>query len=266
MANSWSRQITVWVVMVAFCTQFMAGCANKIVEMAHEPQEPLEGQPVVEFTDFMLGPGDEVEVEVYRHEDLTRKIKVPGSGIIFYPLVGEIDVKTTGATELRRKIQGSLKERIVDPQVSLSVRTVKSQKVYVLGEVKAPAVFTLDTPTRAAEMISKAGGFTGDADSSSVILIRNKAGKPDLTRLNLEDFFEGNRLTPNVQLQPGDVLFVPRTFVADMDRFFTHALKVLFPILLLEQAIVLGPGVRDAVTGSSAGRTQTIIISPVVSP
>ncbi len=264
MRNTWRMRAAVWVVTAVFCAQFGVGCASKVVEMAHEPEEPPGGQPAFEFSEFSLGPGDEVEVEVYQYDDLTRKITVPGSGIIFFPLVGEIDVKTLGVTELRRVIQDRLKDRIVDPQVSLSVRSIKSHKVYVLGEVRAPSVFTLESSMRAAEVISKAGGFTDGADRTSVVLVRNKAGKPDLQRLNMDEFFEGNKLTPNVQLQPGDVIFVPRSFVADMDKFFGHVLQALFPLVFFEQAIVLGPQVRDALTGANGKTTQTVIITPAV--
>lgn len=232
--------------------------------MAHEPEDEGLTQPALEFTEYSLGPGDEIEVEVYQYDDLTRKITVPGSGIIFFPLVGEIDVKALGVTELRRVVQDRLKDRIVDPQVSLSVKSIKSQKIYVLGEVKAPSVFTMDSHMRAAEAVSRAGGFTDGADRTSVLLVRNKQGKADLQKLNLDEFFEGTKLNHNVLLQPGDVLYIPRTFVADMDKFFAHVLQGLFPLVFLEQAIVLGPAVRDAVTGNAGKSTQTIIITPAV--
>lgn len=265
MMNTWWVRTTSWVVIIVFFGQFSVGCAtNKLVDLAQEPPEPVGDQPLVQFTEFSLGPGDEVEVEVYQYDELTRKITVPGSGIIFFPLVGEIDARSLGVTELRRTIQDRLKDRIVDPQVSVSVRTVKSHKVYVLGEVQAPSVFTMEGHMRAAEVISKAGGFTPGADRSSVVLVRNKGGKADLQRLNLEEFFEGAKLGPNAVLQPGDVLYVPRSFVADLDAFFGHVLKAMFPLVLFEQAFVLGPQVRDAVTGQSGKTTQTVIITPAI--
>jgi polysaccharide biosynthesis/export protein len=261
--NTWWVRTTSWAVTVVFCAQFGVGCANK---MAKEPSEPGLDQSSIQFTEYTLGAGDVVEVEVYRNDELKRTIVVPGSGIIFYPLVGEIDLRSLGVTELRRIIQDKLKNRIADPQVSLSVKTVRSHKVYVLGEVKAPSVFTMEGQMRASEVISKAGGFTDNANSSSVILVRNKNGKADLHRLNLDEFFEGIKLGANALLQPGDVLYVPRTFVADMDAFFAHVFKALIPVLFLEQAITLGPLVRDAITGVSGKSTQTIIIAPAVQP
>ena len=265
MKTLWHRS-TAWVVLAVFCVQFSVGCASLWRKNAQEPPEPNADLGALQFTEFALGPGDQVEVEVYQYDELKRKISVPGSGVIFFPLVGEIDVKGLGVTELRRTIQDRLKDRIVDPQVSLSVTMNKSQKVYVLGQVKSPSVLTLDAHMRAAEAVSKSGGFTDAADHTSVVLVRNKQGNPDLYRLNLDEFFEGAKLGPNMSLQPGDVLYVPRTFVADMDAFFGHVLKALFPLVMLEQAIVLGPSVRDAVTGVSNRTQQTIIITPAVSP
>ncbi|MFO0768786.1 MAG: hypothetical protein U0231_18855 [Nitrospiraceae bacterium] len=78
----------------------------------------------------------------------------------------------------------------------------------------------------------------------------------------MDEVFRGNKLTPNVQLQPGDVIFVPRSFVADMDKFFGHVLQALFPLVFFEQAIVLGH-VADA-RPAQAKTTQTVIITPAV--
>ena len=259
MPSMWWMQTTSWAMVIVICLQFVGCTTTKLVDSAQEPPELEEDQAAIQFTEFSLGPGDELEVEVYRYDELKRAITVPGSGIIFYPLVGEIDVKSMGVTELRRTIQERLKERIIDPQVSVSIKKVKSQKVYVLGEVLAPSVFTLDSPMRAAEIISKAGGFTSGADRSSVVLVRNNNGKPDLQRLNIDEFFEGAKWKLNAALQPGDVIYVPRSFVADLDKFFDHVLRGVFAAVLIEQGFFLAPKVFETVTGKAFRSTNSSV-------
>lgn len=240
--------LVMWVATIA--------CSHRVPAVPDETPPPK-----LVLSEFGLGAGDEIEVTVYLHDDLTRKIRVPGSGVIFFPLVGELNVTGMGVTELRRLLSEKLTQFVVDPQVNVEVTTLRSQKVYVLGEVNAPAVFALDSPIQALEAVSKAGGFTGQASQNSVMLIRGSAAKPELKRLDLKNFLhEGTGA--NALLQPGDILYVPRTFVANVDRFLGHVMTALFPILVLEQGIALYPQVQDAVTGKAGrGSTANVIIT-----
>ncbi len=245
-----------WIVLVGVIG--LAGACAASPDPAPDDAE----QPKVTVSEFGLGPGDEIEVVVYLHDDLTRKIRVPGSGIIFFPLVGEINVHGMGVTELRRLLTERLGQFVVDPQVNVEVAALRSQKVYVLGEVNAPTVFPVDTPIEAVEAISKAGGFTPQASQSSVMLIRGRAEKPEIKRLDLKGFLTGDQ-TGSLLLQPGDIVYVPRTFVANVDRFFSHALTALLPIMVLEQGIALYPQVQDTLTGKTdRSRTTNIVVTP----
>lgn len=239
---------------------FAAGCAHRISKT--KEAEPAAEPVKVEMTDFGLGVGDEIEVIVYQHPDLTRRIRVPSTGVVFFPLVGEVDAKGIGITEFRRRLTERLKDQIVNPQVSVEVTALRSQKVYVLGEVNAPAAFSLEAPIQALEAVSRAGGFTPGASQDSVILIRGGSENPKLKQLDLQAFLKKGALGENVSLQPGDILYVPRTFVADMDRFFSHITTALYPFLLLEQGIALYPTVQDTLTGKTErSRTTNIIVN-----
>ncbi len=240
------------------------GCASRpeVHEASEQalPELPISSQ--IEVREFGLGAGDELEITVYQHPDLTRKIRIPGSGIIFFPLVGEIKVGGVSVTELRRTLTDQLKRYVVDPQVNVEVTTLRSQKVYVLGEVNAPSVFTLESPIRATEAVSKAGGFTINARQTSVLLIRGEMLKPEIRRLDLKNFLKKGEGSENTLLQPGDIIYVPRTFVANVDRFFNHILTALLPVLVLEQGIALYPQVQDTLTGKAdRARTTNIVIT-----
>lgn len=242
------------------------GCAHREVKQQSQVEPPSEPAKV-EMTEFGLGIGDEVEVTVYQHPDLSRKIRIPASGIIFFPLVGEVNARGMGITELRRQLTAGLKDAIVSPQVSVEVTTLRSQKVYVLGEVNAPAAFSLESPILAMEAVSRAGGFTQNASQASVMLIRGGGENPKLKQLDLEAFLKKGIGSENMSLQPGDILYVPKTFVADMDRFFQHVLTALYPVLVLEQGIALYPSVQDTLTGKvERSRTTNVIVTVPPAP
>src|SRR5262245_44021059 len=138
------------------------------------------------ISDLVLGPGDVMEITVYRQDDLTKKIQIPPDGRIFYPFVGEVQAAGLSAVRLREKLTEGLAPYFVDPQVSIAVTTLKSEKVYILGEVERPGIFALESGMSTLEAISGAGGFTQDAKWSNVLLIRNGLETPQVASLDLK--------------------------------------------------------------------------------
>jgi len=234
------------------------GTTSKADEVSPSSDEVKE----VKITEFVLGPGDRVEIMVYRHDNLKRTVLIDASGKINYPLVGDIQANGLSIFQLRDRIRDGLAEYIVDPQVSVGVTAVQSQKVYVIGEVARPGVFSLDKPLSAIEAISSAGGFTLDANDESVMVIRGNRDKPQLIKLDLESAFKKGNITQNIQLRSGDIVYVPSTFIADVSRFSVYLRNILYPILMIEQGIILSPSVVDVFEGQGGKHSggATIII------
>lgn len=219
----------------------------------------------VVISGFILGIGDEIEIKVYRHDDLNRRIRVPPEGKNTLPLIGEIQTKGVSVYQINEKIKEALSNYLVNPEVSVEVMAFKGQKIFVLGEVHRPGVYQIDPPTTVLEAISNAGGFTLDGKDNSVVLIRGGASNPEIKKLDLESALDKGEVSQNICLQTGDVVFVPRTFIANVDRFFSHFEKIIRPILLMEQAIILAPRVEDVFQGESAGASKSevqIVITP----
>lgn len=214
-------------------------------------------------SEFILGAGDELEIDVYRHADLKKKVRISPDGMIFFPLIGEVKANGLSLRQFRDRIKEGLANYIVDAQISIEITAFKGQKIFVLGEVKNPGVYQLDPPITALEAISRAGGFTLDGTDDSVMLVRGGLEKPELRTLDLEKTLKEGDLTQNVALQRGDIVYVPRTFISNVDRFFQHMENILRPIVLLEQGIALYPKVEDVLTGKGGGdQSTTIIIAP----
>lgn len=161
---------------------------------------------------FILGPGDKIEITVYRHDELSKTLWIGPSGKIIYPLIGDIQASGLSIFELREKIRDGLSKYIIDPKVGINIITVQSQSVAVLGEVKKPGSFFLDHPLTVLEAISLAGGFTIKAKQGSVFLIRKGLEKQTVKVLNLKKAIKKGDLTYNVVLQRGDIIYVPEKF------------------------------------------------------
>ena len=205
-----------------------------------------------------LLPGDEINITVYRNDELNRKLIIPPDEFIFFPIVGEINTKGKSLRDLREIITKGLvsqirspqvsvditklesQKRIPDPQVSVSVVSYSGQKVFVLGEVKNPGVFLTDGQVRIIDVISQAGGVTLDGRSENVLLIRGGLNSPELITVDLKKIFKEGDIAQNVRLQRGDIIYVPRTTISNVDRFFTHLSTIISPLLNLESGYFIG--------------------------
>jgi len=121
-------------------------------------------------------------------------------------------------------------------------------------------MFQINGPLDAVEAISMAGGLTLDANGKSVLLIRGDMSKPEIKTLNIADFFKKGEFSENASLQKGDIIYVPSSYIASVDRFFKHLQNIISPIVLMETGIVLEPLVEDVFSGEKP--TSTLIIQP----
>lgn len=169
-------------------------------------QELLEN---INLNDFVLGPGDKVDIKVYRNDDLSYSIQVDPSGKISYPLLG--DVRAAGLTvfQLRDTMAKGLAKFIQDPQVTVNVSSYVSHNITVLGEVTTPGFISISSQQTILEVISRAGGFGANADKNNVVVIRKQPPDAGIMTVNLKKALEGDK-TQNILLKKDDVVYVPK--------------------------------------------------------
>lgn len=242
---------------VFICLILLTGCAaTKASSTTAQdvPQAPEETPKEIKVTEFILGAGDTIEISVYRNDELKKTIKIDVSGIISYPLVGDIKAAGLGILQFRDKIRDGLSKYIVNPQVSVNVTSVQSQKVIVLGEVKNPGLFSLDSPMSALEAMSKAGGYTLDAKLKTILLIRGGLKNPELVKLNLETALKEGNTAQNVRLQGGDIIYVPATTIANVSRFFDYLSRIISPLVSIESGYYTGQQIEGSRGTASVSR------------
>jgi polysaccharide export outer membrane protein len=178
--------------------------------------------------DYRLGPEDEIEIRVWNHDDLTRKLRVGLNGTISFPFVGEIRAQGRTTLELQKDLEAKLGPRfIVDPHISIVVTEYKSQKFFVVGNVQKPGTYPLTKPIKVVEAISLAGGVLAGSASKQVsggvaIIVRAQPGeKTDEPRLP-EQTPTGQKITvslsaamagdpnQNLEIKNGDTIYVPQ--------------------------------------------------------
>lgn len=207
---------------------------------------------------FILGPRDEIMINVWRNDDFKRTVPIDPSGNIQMPLIGE--VKASGLTigQLKEKITVLLSKYIIDPQVDISVSTFKNLKVYVLGEVKSPGTFEWRNNMLVWEGISLASGYTADANQKNILVVRNENGKTAIKALNLHSILKGESLDQDVYLRNGDVVYVLPTFIANVEKFMTRFSNIIAPLINLEGGIALYPQVKNVLQGKELSGTVIV--------
>jgi polysaccharide biosynthesis/export protein len=210
---------------------------------------------------FSLAPGDEIEVQVWRQDDLKRSTVIDPVGYISLPLAGRIKAAGLSVTQLRAEVVKGLSEFIVNPQVDVNVVSIRSRKIHVLGEVNRPGTQILEAGTKTWEAIAKAGGFTQDANTDRVLLLRSEpdATTAEVLDLNLERFIKEGRPTTNASLRNGDIVYVPTLTIANVEKFMQRLQSIINPFVTAQRAVILAPDTVDALGGSKNGR---VIIAP----
>ena len=171
-------------------------------------------------TDYSIGNQDVLIITVYDQADLSGKFTVDPDGTLTFPMLGR--VKAGGLT--LRALEEDLKKRLADgylrnPQVSVSMETYRSQRIFVMGEVRAPGAYQLAGDTTIIEAIARAGSTTPQA-ADELMIVRPKEGQTSgpvmpndsdstVIRVNLREIQEG-ALSKNVQLRDGDTLLVTK--------------------------------------------------------
>lgn len=161
-------------------------------------------------SDYVIGPGDVLQVSVWKNDTLSRVVPVRPDGKISMPLLHDIQASGLTAMQLRDKIARSLGEFLPTPEVSVTLIEVRSLRVSVLGEVQKPGVLELRGRTTILEAIAMAGGFRDFASPSKITVIRmGENGETKKIRFNYNRAISNASEEPNLVLHSGDVIIVP---------------------------------------------------------
>lgn len=201
---------------------------------------------------FTFGPGDSLQIWVWRHEDLSVEVAVAPDGYITYPLVGRIQVAGLTYEELVRALQVAVDEYYVDAKVAVNVTAVVNQKVMVIGEVNSPQVLQVLNDLSILEALTRAGGINPDARTKNVLVIRGGLENPVVFTVNVDAIYGQGDMSQMVYLQKGDIVYVPTKTITNVERFFKRLQTILAPA-------VGGSAVyRNAISGGAQGTSSVL--------
>ena len=187
-----------------FCLAVLAACADR----GDPTPNMIAAPPTAEVQLYLINPGDELQISVWREEGLDRRVLVRPDGMISFPLAGHIRASGQTTQRIEAIIKARLARLIQDPQVSVSIVGTPGYKVFVVGQVQRPGPITGTQPLTVMQALALAGGFTPFADEDRLIIIRKVAGRQRFIRFNYATAKRGIDLEQNFTLQSGDTIVV----------------------------------------------------------
>lgn len=188
--------LAVFATLVAGAT--CGGAADPAVSPATQELRPL------------IGVSDVVEVRIFGEPDLSGVHRVGPGGTVRLPLVGDVAVDGLTPHEAADRIAAAYNEKYLrNAQVSVHVQEFHSRKIFVLGQVSKPGSYPYEERMTVIAAIARAGGTAKLADGNRTVITREEEGRTVRLQVRVADIQRGQ--APDVELMPGDIIFVPET-------------------------------------------------------
>lgn len=158
---------------------------------------------------YRIQPGDVLVVSVWKEQDLQSEVLVRPDGGLSFPLVGDLQASGRTVDELRTTVDERLRKFIPDPSVTIAVKHIGGNRVYVIGKVNRPGEFPFSQPIDVMQALSLAGGATSFAALDEIQILRREHGRQTALRFRYSEVEVGRKLEQNILLKSGDTVVVP---------------------------------------------------------
>jgi polysaccharide export outer membrane protein len=173
-------------------------------------QVPLRAvSPLAYDTDYVIGPEDELEIQVWKNDELSKKVQVRPDGKVTLPLVNDVQAAGQTRSQFQAKLVEAFKAFVGVPEVTVTIAATHSYKVFVQGRVHTPGAYPIKQSTTIVQAIAMAGGFDEWADRRDILVIRRSAAGESRATVNYDRIVRARDAAPDFVLLPGDTIVVP---------------------------------------------------------
>jgi protein involved in polysaccharide export with SLBB domain len=211
------------------------GCSNSLVNQPVIPDKlgnhNLPGESINASTpDYIIRAGDELDIKFFYNHDLNETVTVRPDGRISLQLVHDVPAAGLSPGELTKILTKKFSSHIKDPEISVIVKAYESRRIYVDGQVKNPGMVSMGGYMDLLQAIASAGGMIDSAMESQVLVIRrNGLKKPFIIAVDVEKIRSGEDPSQNIILKPYDIVFVPKSRIAQVNTWVDLYLRKNIP-------------------------------------
>ena len=197
-----------WLALLSFALITLGGCATQEAETLSQD---------VTFNDYVIGPGDELRLMVWRNAEIsstTLVIPVRPDGKISTPLAEDVQASGKTPSQLARDVEKALSKYIQDPVVTIMVIGFVgpySEQIRVIGQASKPTAMPYRQNMSLVDVMIAVGGLTDFASGNRASIFRRIDGKQQKLSVRLNDLIRKGDLSANISMRPGDVLVIPES-------------------------------------------------------
>lgn len=158
---------------------------------------------------YRLNPGDQIEIDVWREENLKREVMVRPDGKFSFPLTGEVVAAGRTPADVQAEVTQKLRNYIPEAVVTVTVTGIGGNQIYVIGQVARPGAHIMNPQINVLQALSLAGGMTAFASQNNIFILRGQGGQQQTLPFRFDDISRGRNLEQNILLEAGDVIVVP---------------------------------------------------------
>ncbi|MDO9450573.1 MAG: polysaccharide export protein [Rugosibacter sp.] len=192
---------------IALAATLLAGCAT--TEFS-----PAPATAATSDYNYHIGPGDTVNIVVWRNPELSMSVPVRPDGKIAAPLIEDLPAIGKDPTTLARDIEKALAKFIRDPVVTVIVTQFVgpySEQIRVVGEATKPQVLSYKQKMTLLDVMIAVGGVTDFADGNGATILRSAEDNKQYS-VRIKDLIKRGDVSANVEMKPGDILIIPRSW------------------------------------------------------
>ena len=222
-----AKQRIIYFILTALLLVGLTSCATsqpavKTVEAQTitAPQKPAP---------YVIQPGDQLDIKFFYNPELNESVTVRPDGKISLQLIDEIQAAGLQPSELDQRLTDLYSQELKKPVLTVIVRSFTGQRVYVGGEVNRQGLITLQPGLTALQAVFQSGGFMETAQPAETLNIRKGPdARPIPLRIDLSEVMAASDPNADFQLQPDDVVFVPKSAIAEANKFVRQYIEELF--------------------------------------
>ena len=158
---------------------------------------------------YKVGPGDVLTISVWKEEGLQQEVLIRPDGGMSFPLAGDIKAGGKSIAELQKLLAKKIEQYIPDPVVTVSIRQIQNNKIYVVGKVNRPGEYIGTSYIDVMQALAMAGGLNAYASSNNIKILRRENGHIKSMVFEYDEVAKGYQLKQNIILKSGDVVVVP---------------------------------------------------------
>ena len=203
--------------------------------MAYAQPRPYSSRRFAEWSDsdyrYRISAGDELSVRFLLNPDLNTAVQVGPDGQGVFPLISSVRVADMTVEQANGVLSQAYAQILRRPDVQVLITTYGSSQVYVGGEVRNPGVYPLRGKVTPAQAVMMAGGLSTTARLGRVAIIRQRPdGQMLMKEIDLQAYLTKGQGMGGFTILPGDLIFVPRSSIAEVDRFVDQYITGLLPL------------------------------------